>query len=81
MKKTYVKPMVAFESFQMTSNIAGDCEEIIKNQSRDTCGLSIGGNMTAFITKENGCSFETVDGNPDYACYHVPTDDNNLFNS
>ena len=43
MKKTYCKPQIAFESFELTSSIAAGCA-IPANQNLDgQCSITIGG--------------------------------------
>lgn len=88
MKKAYVKPAIMFESFSLSTNIAGDCEKIIDNQNRGNCGMEFG-DITVFISEYTGCSTNdgvTIDvggddGSYNGLCYHVPFDTKNLFNS
>ena len=85
MKKTYIKPEIFFDSFSLSTNIATNCEVTFDLASRGSCGipddndtgmnifdLGTGGTCTA-----PGKGSETYDG----LCYHVPTENNNLFNS
>lgn len=84
MKKAYVKPMIMFENFSLTTNIASGCEKIVGNPSKDTCGISGSDGETLFGEIYGGCDFdwESLYGdNYDGFCYHNPTDTNNLFNS
>ena len=85
MKKTYIAPEILFESFTMSTNIAGDCEAKPDTQANyDSCGKDFSG-LVVFLQGYNGCSSIQVgvletdlyDG----ICYHVPTDANNLFTS
>ena len=86
MKKAYAKPVILFESFSLSSNIAGDCEEIVDTQSRGNCGLEFG-DLTIFISEYTGCSsnegvsVDGDDGSWNGLCYHVPFNKENLFNS
>lgn len=86
MKRAYEKPKIIFESFVMSTNIAGDCEEpYVKNPTKGSCGVppSFGDDVLWSVNIVNGCNAEggsngtTSDG----LCYHNPSDSNNLFNS
>lgn len=86
MKKLYSAPDILFESFTMSTNIAGQCEgEPVGNPSRGTCGIP--GSMPGFnlfsegIVGTNGCQMITEDDPNDEFCYHAPSEYNNLFNS
>ena len=75
MKKTYCKPQIAFESFELTSSIAA-------NQNLDgQCSITIGG-MDLFAW--NGCEFDYNDQKSTMGvkvCYDIPTWDTVLFTS
>lgn len=81
MKKAYSKPMITFESFTLSTNIAAGCERIVGNPSKGTCGIMGSDGETLFS------GFCDVDWMSKYGddydgfCYHVPFDNNNLFNS
>lgn len=86
MKKTYSKPEILFESFTMSTNIAGDCEVRTNLPSNLTCGVWFEGVGFVFVTGMNGCGEFPVDMDKETAsfnglCYHVPDSNNNLFNS
>ena len=81
MKKTYTKPEIAFESFALSTNIAGDCEVINSSPTRYSCAYETrGGNV--FTSDVGAC---TVKEDGDYTaggntfCYHNPGEDSNLF--
>lgn len=86
MKKVYSKPEIIFESFTLSTNIAGDCNKIVGNPSEGSCGVPgdapFSNLFTADITGADGCHIP-LDKNDVYDgfCYHNPTDDNDLFNS
>lgn len=84
MKKSYVKPQVYFENFHLSANIAGECEAIVKNQSKGTCGYTMG-NMVIFTMTDpiDVCSTQIEDGSEQYnkLCYHGPYAANNVFSS
>lgn len=85
MRKTYVKPHITFENFALSTNIAGDCETKTYIPSNNTCGLDFSGLMV-FMNGMGGCKdiqVDNVGGDGEFngICYHVPTGNNNLFNS
>lgn len=81
MKKSYVKPQVFFEDFQLSANIAGNCA--IKTwHAENACQWSkdVEGVGKVFISRELGCEYTGNDG--DYSvCYHIPVDESKLFTS
>lgn len=86
MKKVYNAPQVFFESFAMSTNIAGNCEGIVGNPSKGSCAVEGSGGINIFDGTITACFFtpegmgqekDTWDG----FCYHAPTEYNNLFNS
>ena len=80
MKKTYAKPQIVFESFQLTANIAGDCNTRPNSANEATCGY----NDNGWIVFQNDavCNFPAVpDGKHNGLCYHVPTGDISVFTS
>lgn len=88
MKKVYSKPEIQFEDFTMSTSIAAGCEKIVGNPSQGTCGIIGSGGYTIFNSSVGGgCVFTPEDtGNGaedvyDGACYHVPNDYSNFFNS
>lgn len=91
MKKTYEKPMIMFESFASSVNIAGDCEVKTDTQAQGWCGLSWGGEIMFVANSEcNGdYIFDSGEAEVPYGqygpfdkvCYHTPQSYNTLFNS
>lgn len=80
MKKTYAKPQIVFESFQLTANIAGDCNTRPNSADEATCGYYDNG----WIVFQNSavCNFPAgPDGKHNGLCYHVPTGDISVFTS
>ncbi len=81
MKKTYVKPYVAVESFQLDAAIAAACStenKIALHFGMNTCtaeeeapGLNYFGNLCVHNVQVEG------DGN-DLICYHGPTPANTV---
>ena len=86
MKKVYTAPQILFESFTMSTNIAGNCEAIVGNPTKGTCAVLGTGDIALFDGTMSVCVFtpEAMGGEPDKfdgACYHVPVESNTLFNS
>ena len=81
MKKTYVKPVVAFENFQMIANVAS-------STCVYTTPTSTNGVECYYTDKEGWTRFsESVGTNcffkhsVDEFCYHVPGENNSVFGS
>ena len=88
MKKRYEKPQIVFEDFTLSTNIAGNCEMIVDNPVKGSCGIPgsmPGANLfSAGVVGDDGCRIDwagLMGDNYDGFCYHVPTDSKNLFNS
>lgn len=89
MKKTYTKPHIAFESFALSTNIAGDCEPpYYTNATKNACGIPEANPFPGeppqilFAVGLGNCTAPGT-GNEMYdtLCYDNPSDNNNLFNS
>lgn len=86
MRKTYSKPEIVFEGFTLSTNIAAGCETKVDGPSSGECGLNFG-DLVIFVDEFTGCNnnngvvVEGDDGSYNGICYHVPTGNNNLFNS
>lgn len=84
MKKGYTKPDILFESFSLSSTIAGSCGVDTNTHSQNLCYVEFG-NLKVFTSKVQGCvnaegPKKIVDsGVFAGVCYHVPTDGNNAF--
>ncbi len=85
MKKMYSKPEIMFESFAVSTNIAGDCKPpYVNNASKGTCGVVTSApGMTVFVDATTGCTIPDKDNDDMYngLCYHVPSEYSSLFNS
>lgn len=82
MKKAYSTPDILFESFSLNENIAAACARNVHTQYDGVCGVPFGNKML-FIMGVSGCRVKIEDGSPvfDGLCYHIPVDENKLFNS
>ena len=88
MKKVYEKPQIMFESFSLSTNIAGDCEYKPSPPTLYKCGLDFADGTIFLDSMADVCSpqyqmkSEGGDGAYGNLCYHVPNDGiNNMFNS
>lgn len=78
MKKSYVKPQVHFENFQLSANIAGNCGTAVHHSEECTFIEGVG---TLFATGATGCNFSVGDdGNADF-CHHGPNANTSIFSS
>lgn len=77
MKKTYVRPEVYFENFELSANIATGCGRPL-GHTKDTCRDIFGGN--AEFAFGSGCGFNVEDPKYGY-CYQNPSDATKLFTS
>lgn len=81
MKKTYVKPQVFFEDFQLSASIAAGCE-YTTNHTMNMCAYEITGGRSVFIDETTSClDVKVQNGQYGNVCYHVPADTSNLFTS
>jgi hypothetical protein len=90
MKKIYAKPMVSFESFAFSSNIAAGCSSIPGLHGDGTCP-----SYGTQSSPEDGCTFfndgvhfftdfcmrSPEEDNKHDLCYHVSTDATRVFMS
>lgn len=90
MKKAYVKPVIMFESFSLSTNIAGDCERQLSsfgvdatNTDFNSCGIFFESKGVVFSGTWGGCEEKVYDpsGSWNTICYDVPSESYNLYNS
>ena len=87
MKREYTKPDILFESFSLSTSIAGNCETKTDTEARGQCGLPSTGLGTIFVDTIEACTFDVEEGkylgpgDNDGICYHAFVPTNNLFNS
>lgn len=80
MKREYTKPIVVFEDFSMSKNIAAGCELDTPMPSYEqACGYPTKSGIV--FVEGTQCDTYPQDGLHNGFCYHVPSDNNNLFNS
>lgn len=84
MKKIYEKPLIMFESFTLSTNIAGDCEKKTNTPNSGTCAWTytdeFGDSYVVFTNQVSACGTNKEDQVYNGICYHIPEGDN-LFNS
>lgn len=78
--KSYVSPMLSFESFELTSNTANTCGKAVHLHAKDVCGAYVPGVGNVFLSGIEGCEYTGADGNYSI-CYQNPSDTQRLFNS
>lgn len=79
MKKEYSKPLLAYEAFQLTAAIAGDCSLKLNHYS-DSCtadanGTGLGPNTIGEFFSYYNCQLDLTGPEQDGAetlCYHGP---------
>ncbi len=79
MKKSYMKPLLAFESYQLSSALAGDCDLKLNHYSyecsADENGRGNGPGVEGIFYDYNNCQIDLtgpeVDG-AESVCYHGP---------
>lgn len=80
MKRKYEAPMMSFEDFELSANIATTCGTPTGSPSGGTCSYPLPGVGNVFLDSIEACDYKGADG--DYSlCYDVPIADNKLFNS
>ena len=79
MKKNYSKPEIVFESFKLSTSIAGNCAEGFQTNSStlESCEYNHNG-MIIFGSTNNDCVTFKHD---EETCYQVPVEGVTLFNS
>ena len=82
MKKTYVKPEVYFENFELSANIAAGCgagyKDKVTSHDINTCGYIYNSGV---VFNTGVCSYFSQDGTEYGLCYHQPMADNQIFAS
>ena len=81
MKRTYIKPQIAFESLSLSSNIAAGCEMLSTNSAERVCPVKIKDQNNRTIFVEHSCDMYSPDGIYDSICYGVPVENSNVFTS
>ncbi len=81
MKKTYIKPQIAYESFQLSTSIASGCDLFASNMAQYVCPVTDpDSGFTIFSEANAQCDTVPVGGN-DSVCYDVPMANWMVFSS
>lgn len=78
--KSYVSPIVSFESFELSANTANACGNKTHTPTNHTCGVDVPGVGMVFLNEVEGCKYKGSDGDHS-VCYDIPLDSTRLFNS
>ena len=79
MKRKYEAPVMSFEDFELSMSIAAGCEFRTYHAMYE-CSYETTTGRVIFVNRVETCTTKAQDG--DYGiCYHVPTDNTNLFTS
>lgn len=80
MKKSYVKPLIGFQSFAMPLSVSSGCT-FLSTSGEMVCAIEMEewGGATIF-TEEIDCMLTTPQWT-DRVCYHVPLANSNVFES
>lgn len=81
MKKTYAKPDIYFENFELSESIAAGCEYVSPFQWQDCPVYDPDMEITIFQKSINGCSWTEDDGEYSTICYHTLEQPDTLFSS
>ena len=80
MKKTYVKPQIAYESFQLSTSIAASCAFLSTGAAQYVCAIVDPDTGFSLFANSPVSSCDTVPANTKI-CYDVPTENWNVFSS
>ena len=78
MKKSYKKPKICFESFALSDAISSGCKGI-SNLGENQCVVFLPDGDFTVYNIDLVCEFTPEDGLT--VCYHVPSENNNVFSS
>ncbi len=80
MKKKYIKPQIAFESFQLSTSIAASCEILGTNSAQYVCPVEDPDTGWLYFadTPTSPCDMVPANGE---ICYDVPVANWNVMNS
>ena len=80
MKKTYVKPQIAYESFQLSTSIAASCAFLSTGAVQYVCPVVDPDTNFKLFADDPASLCDTVPANSKI-CYDVPTENWNVFSS
>ena len=82
MKKTYCKPQIIFEDFELTANIANGCRHSA-GHNRTSCGYTVPGIGKLFTGSVTigSCNIQVYTDGAYGLCYHLPMERNSVYAS
>lgn len=80
MRKHYEAPVIVFEDFSLSTNIAATCGTVV-NFGKSDCWYETRTGLHVFMSGMNGCTTAEDDGEYNGICYHVPVEEQSLFSS
>ena len=80
MKKSYVKPQLMFDSFELTDSIAAGCAFLSSNHDPYVCAV-LDTELGYTIFSDYAICQSTPPGGNDSICYHIPVADYNVYTS
>ena len=79
MKKSYMKPQVAFEHLDVTTNVSSGCNLLGTNSAEYICPVIDEESGWTIFSDEINCMF--MPGDNDTICYDIPIANSNIFMS
>lgn len=80
MKKKYIKPLITFESLELSSNIAAGCSLLNVDSAERICPVHVPDSGITFFTQQGTC-IQTTPSETDMICYHNGIDTHSVFSS
>lgn len=81
MKKSYVKPQIAYESFQLSTSIAAGCALLSTNAAQYVCPVEDPESGFMIFAETNALCDTTPVGGNDSICYDIPVANWNVLSS
>ncbi len=79
MKKTYKKPIIAFENLALSTNIAAGCAYISTNSAEYICPIMDEESGWTIFAENSVCNVAPRPG--EQICYDIPIANSNVFES
>lgn len=82
MKKNYIKPQIAYESFQLSTSIAASCALLATSSAQYVCPVTDPESGFILFADSPASSCDTVPvGGSDSVCYDIPVANWNVLTS
>jgi hypothetical protein len=79
LKKSYIKPAIAFESLAVTANVSSGCYLLGTNSAEYVCPVIDEESGWTIFSNTAQCMF--IPGPNDTICYDIPLANSNVFSS